>query len=549
MGRIIKPSEIQEQTDSVIRALGADADMLLEALHEIQAFSHTQGLQGTAWSGIKAQMSAHNTVIRGLTCMIDSMTETSAQLTSLCGAEELDEELLIEQLNQLTDMKCSFENAIDTYNSYLRNEIYEFCMGWYARSMIAHYETAIEIAEEEIRIIQEKLAAIDEIDHATSDLTTSVKQLCSSVTQGMSHLKSSWNGSGFLIPSLQNMDWMSVINREWEKNVKRKEEERLRCIQAYHDELPQELKPYISLDDLKATDDGFVMCTKSMQDIMKEMGLPDDYEIGDGVKVDLYDDWFLTGVRDDKGTLTYTLIKMREPGDAQGASGSAVPFIALDMDACSKSFGKVIRGKQLTDEDKAELYKAFSDVTNGEGKENVVLRDYFANPASDGSYVIADCIVDKNTHDGGINKNGVLEISYDYDVFDEYAKEHLEALQKKGIYDKEKHTIQVRDVNHLSQDEYNAILTVTTGNIDAYSFAGENVFHASWQQTADAYQSTLEQPYAYDFGIPVIIGNVIEGHTIISDAGVGESKMGFIYEKVFKSPDGKLYKEQKRLHS
>ena len=87
-----------------------------------------------------------------------------------------------------------------------------------------------------------------------------------------------------------------------------------------------------------------------------------------------------------------------------------------------------------------------------------------------------------------------------------------------GIYDRQTNSIHVENVNKLTQEEGNAIMVVTTGNPDIYSFAAENQFHA------DIYGKTL---------------GVLDSHAIASDAGVGESGSAEYYEYLFKKKDKK----------
>ncbi|MGF7018749.1 hypothetical protein M2145_002524 [Lachnospiraceae bacterium PF1-21] len=533
MARVIKPSEIQTQVNSEVSTLEKDSNLLEEALSETQAFSQLDGLQGKAWSGVKSQVSAHDVVIRGLTCMNDAMMSAGKRLVALCGDEDLDEEKLLLQIDMLESMKSSFQNAIESYSQSLKNVIYETCLGWYAHGQIAAYQNLVDTTEAEIRIAKEKLEDIDRIDSDTRNLLGETEQLQQAVLQGMEYLKSAWTGSGFATPAVQNLEWMGILNERWKKMLDRKETERLETLEMYHDSLPDALKPYVELSDLAYTDDGFVICKKSMQDIMVQMGMARNYKISseDGVQALHYDDWYLAGVMDSKGKLTFTMIKIREPGDDQGSGGTAVPFIALDMGTCSTALGKSASGKQLSEKDKAKLYNAFSDVTNGDGKKNGTLRDYFINPASDGSYLIADCIVDKVVKSDCFDKGGVWEIPYEYSEFDRYAKAYLDDLQKTGIYNDVKNTIRVQDINKLSQDEYNAILTVVTGDTDSYAFAAENQWHAEALRG-----DLLKNPLG-----------ILDDKAIKSDAGVGESK-GRQYERAFKSKDGTTYNQQKEMH-
>ena len=158
------------------------------------------------------------------------------------------------------------------------------------------------------------------------------------------------------------------------------------------------------------------------------------------------------------------------------------------------------------------------------------LKEYFQNPKSDGSYLIADCIVSKvagtatkNTNSKGYTYS--IETPYEDNV--RQCKKKLDKLEKKGVYNKEKNEINIKDINNLSEDEYDAILIVTTGNPDAYSYAAENQYHADM---LDKY------------------GQLWKSHTISSDAGVGESMFANLYESDFKDTDGETYREQKKYH-
>ncbi|MDR2889297.1 MAG: hypothetical protein LBV33_05595, partial [Lachnospiraceae bacterium] len=120
MGRIIKPLEIATQTKDVILALENDAEMLRDTLAETQVYAQTKALQGKTWTVIKTQLTAHGTVIHGLLCMIDAMVTASEQLSTLSGDEELDEDRLLDQIDQLKETKAAHEEAIDSYEDWLR---------------------------------------------------------------------------------------------------------------------------------------------------------------------------------------------------------------------------------------------------------------------------------------------------------------------------------------------------------------------------------------------------------------------------------------------
>ena len=110
-----------------------------------------------------------------------------------------------------------------------------------------------------------------------------------------------------------------------------------------------------------------------------------------------------------------------------------------------------------------------------------------------------------------------------------WCKKKLDALETMGIYDRQTNSIHVENVNELTQEEGNAIMVVTTGNPDIYSFAAENQFHA------DIYGKTL---------------GVLDSHAIASDAGVGESEKAEKYEDEYKDINDKnnRYNEQIENH-
>lgn len=111
-------------------------------------------------------------------------------------------------------------------------------------------------------------------------------------------------------------DFMSSydISEEYEQISYQSLQKELQYRITFYKNLSAGLKPYISLCDLRATDDGFVICTKPLSDIMNSMGIFDT-ELSQENNNDVqsyYDDWYLYGVLDDSQKTTYSFIKMRE---------------------------------------------------------------------------------------------------------------------------------------------------------------------------------------------------------------------------------------------
>ena len=87
----------------------------------------------------------------------------------------------------------------------------------------------------------------------------------------------------------------------------------------------------------------------------------------------------------------------------------------------------------------------------------------------------------------------------------------------------------------LSDDEKRALLLITTGDPDKYSFAAENQYHA------DKFYTFLAKR-----GIHSTIPN---DRAIASDAGIGETKNGNWFEYQFRSSKrGTYYKQQYKEH-
>ena len=287
--------------------------------------------------------------------------------------------------------------------------------------------------------------------------------------------------------------------------------------------------------------DGYFIIDKPISEIMQKAGI-------DSKTLDLssYDDWYITGLRNSDGSITYSLIKIREPMDEQaGGHGTAVVFKSLNINAIKSliSNSKNPKKSELTAAKNAIDEIVYASKNSYEDYDQNML-DYFLDPKSYGNYLIADFIVDKVAHDKEF-KDGKYTIPNKYDAFSKFGQDALDKLAKKGIYDKKTNTIIIKDPDNLSVDEKNALLLITTENPDKYSFAAENQFHADWYNS----YKDVDQ-LAFSEAPEIIFANYIEKHCIASDTGVGESDAYFsdVYEVTFKGKDGSYYKEQYENH-
>lgn len=291
-----------------------------------------------------------------------------------------------------------------------------------------------------------------------------------------------------------------------------------------------EIKEFLDKCGIKVnkleTNDGYFIIDKSIAEIFEEAGV--DSHI---IDVTSYDDWYITGLVKKNGSITYSIIKVREPMDEQEAKALAVPFNSMEITDMEQIIEATIT-KEEVDKDAVKDFNESIDKLSHAGdhwmEHNNDLLRYFKKSESEGSYLIANFAIDKVAHNEVFENGGTYELPFKYESFDDMGgRETLDHLSDVGIYDKKKNTITIKDPDNLTSEERVALLLISTGDRDVYAYAAENQFHAK------AYDDLLYAPF--------------KGSAIKSDAGVGESN-GYSYEKTFKLPEGKLYKEQYKYH-
>ena len=294
--------------------------------------------------------------------------------------------------------------------------------------------------------------------------------------------------------------------------------------------------------DWRGSEDGYSICTRSVFRILRSAGIKMLInEEGEEMPIYLYDDWYPC-ILEKEDARTYSLFKVREPGDEQGAAGTAVPFVALDAAA----FDQVLEAA-----DPVAIYQCLYRVTNPHPKNiSRELTRYFADPRSEGSYLIAEWVVEKVSRIVFRGGEHTWKLGPSYEANDKWARAFLTELEAEGIYDREQNSITVLDPKNLTDLEKNAVLVCTTGNVDVYSFAGENLWHAMLcrDEEVDAEARSVLAAGVHGAFLK-FAGNFLKQHTIASDAGVGEDPVGFLYEGYFKSKQSQIYREQKALHA
>lgn len=297
-----------------------------------------------------------------------------------------------------------------------------------------------------------------------------------------------------------------------------------------------EIKAFLDKNGIKVnklqTKDGYFIIDKSIAEIFEEAGVDSNI-----IDVKSYDDWYITGLTKENGSIVYSMIKVREPMDEQGQKATAVVFNSMDLTAFTQVVSDSVSGNKIDRNTVDSVIKDMDSIiyaTDHYKDYDSHILKYFQNSKSEGSYLIADFAIDKVAHDEEF-KDGVYKLPFKYEQFDQYGgKDTLDHLSSVGIYDKEANTITIKDPDNLSEDEKSAVLLITTANRDKYSFAAENQYHAA------------------RYNLP---GKFIKKRAIKSDAGVGESAEVTIagktiptYEKTFKPENSKMYQEQYKNH-
>lgn len=507
MGLVMNTGSVKSQLEAMNTELDAVIKNVSSAEVAISEFNMSgMILRGVAYRRIREVYNEiHIPILKGIAAYAEALRVQNNTYKTyigvfLSGIGYVDEDALERDKQSLEAQINYVKNAMMTQK------------GWYS-DYLGCLERALEL-------IEKKLEKIKDFNNSSVNLYNGLESYVHSLKEGIGCIENSTfiNATGTYILGQSDMVWIKELEDKCKDQIKIR----------FYDSLPGNLKLYLSIDDFVCTDDGFIMCTQSLEDIFIESGLDDTDVINTGtVTVSMYDDWYLSGIVSADGNYTYTLVKMREPEDEQAGEGSAVSFVALDIEVYDEMIGKVDCWNNLSTQDVERFYKNLENVTNGKGDADINLLGYYKDPASDGSYLIADLFIDKVINSNLFNDEGNWICSNLYDNSVSWCQDKLDELEKLGIYNKEDNMIHVEDINNLTKDEKSAIMIATTGNPDVYSYAAENQYHA------DMYGKN---------------GGALDNHCIVSDAGVGESTAWMLYEGKFKKTSGKYYKEQIDAH-
>lgn len=244
------------------------------------------------------------------------------------------------------------------------------------------------------------------------------------------------------------------------------------AINVQYENVPDALKSfidnnYISINDLKQTNDGFTLCTKPLKEILSNMGIGNLKS--DEIKVDLddLDDWYIFNI----GT-SYSILKMR--GLDERNIGTSIPFMDFDIEVINMLHEDVINQVEESIYEK-QLCESLDRLIYGKVKPDysycVPIGHYFSKFTSQANHLIAEEYIRKILSE---ERDAEGYIKVPSGLSDEQ-REFL--LSIPDIYDAENSRIKVKNYN-LSNIEKCAILVSRSGNKSLNSFAAENICHA-----------------------------------------------------------------------
>lgn len=337
-----------------------------------------------------------------------------------------------------------------------------------------------------------------------------------------------------------------LLNQEIAETNKIYQEERakeLEKVQAFYDELPENVREQLTLDDFVTTDDGFVMCTKPIADILDGAGIVDTTmsELNKEDVYAYYDDWYFYGIVNGDGKTTYGLLKMREqendkalPADNDDP-GVTISFVKFDIN----KLDAVIDPSNADDTDVMDAFVSeINKVTySSDSKHDDELQKYFSDVNSEASYLVAEQYVKfiaSTAEDGKIVLPNLLTEDQTRVIA------QLEALNEKAgrtIYDPDNNCLNIKNPNNLSEEEEYAILVAYTADVNYNSFAAEVKFHS------DALTDWKGK-------IPVIGKTKWYLAALRADMGIGEEKesnVGGGFDEYY-NLDSDMVNEQEEAH-
>ena len=248
----------------------------------------------------------------------------------------------------------------------------------------------------------------------------------------------------------------------------------------------------IDQQQIMRTVDGFFLVYKSLSDILARKGIHDFLDSREErLKCSsFFDDWFLYAVPGEEDHV-YSLLKLREqehdakdgvPADGD-TPGVTISFISFDCGVLLNCLA------DPTEDNRKKLNIEINRVVARRGQNHhPALKKYFANPKSQGAYLVADTYA---RHIASFAENGRLAVPEAYKAIVQRSISYKNAKkwvrlpsfiqtlnEKAGYMVCDHENIYIADREAITKYEAAAILATHAGNTSLYSFAAEVEYHA-----------------------------------------------------------------------
>lgn len=256
---------------------------------------------------------------------------------------------------------------------------------------------------------------------------------------------------------------------------------------------------YISINDIKQTDDGFTMCTKSLGEIFSDMEIdmiygkfytPEELAVMEEKDIERLtaknlNSWYIYSI----GT-SYSILKMRgfeeakkiaeENGSEQITGiGTSIPFMEFDINLISSVQENFSQDLQYT-QTEFDLYAGLDKLIYGRVNANhtycVPIANYFSKTSSKGSYLIAEEYIQKMLANE-TDENGYINVQDDIEA------SQINVIKKlPDGYDSQNKRFKVNNkannCYNLTYIEKKAVIASRLGNQSINAYVAENIMHA-----------------------------------------------------------------------
>ena len=303
----------------------------------------------------------------------------------------------------------------------------------------------------------------------------------------------------------------------------------------------------IDKPDIAKTSDGFFVVNKSVANMLSAKDIF-DFPDTSGERLacsKFFDDWFLYAVPNEED-YTYSLLKLREQehdtedgspadGDTPGVTISFISFDCEKLTACLAVPSEENRRKLNAEINRVVAYKG--------QRHHKALKRYFANPQSQGAYLVAMIYT---RYIASLAQNGclavpehykkILQQSISYKNSQKRSRlprfiESLNTAAGRVVCDNTK--IYIENSEELTEFESAAILATHTGNTSVFSFAAEVEYHARFLTPL----AKMKIPF---------FGRSIYDSAIRADMTVGDTE--FEGPAPFYKSDSKIVNRQYAIH-